>query len=503
MAIAAVLKTTTGHKAAVRLMVMLALLVMGMGFALRLYKLSSQSLWTDEVYSIEAARTPLNRIMAASATPNNTLPTYFLMLREVIGTTNQDIEVRARLISVVAGTLTIPLLMGVVYLWRRREDVAVAAGVLLAVNPLHIWYSQETRAYGPMVLVGLLSVLFFELARERKGAGWWVGYFICSTVAISMHKAAIVFPASCFLWHGWDLLKAGGARSRMAILAIHVLILALGVTVLSPKASISPEGRRRFTGMELPYTLMTYAGGYSFGPSLTEIQSHGPLRALSSNRVEVASLGAVLLLLALGYAQDVKGLMSSKAALLLLVIVGMVTGYSLLKDYPYNVRYTLPALIGFVALAAELAARARGSYLVRVALAGAVIVSLVADYQWYSKPIYRKEDSRAVAHWLIDHANHVTSWTVLPRFTAEPILWYLNDFGHPEMAARMVRAKAGRTTSFPPVPDVFIIGRRDHIAQPDALAAAYKAAAGDSRDLVMITGFEIFERKSAQYPAPQ
>jgi uncharacterized membrane protein len=144
----------------------------------------------------------MDQLVEASAL-NNCLPTYFLALRSVIGESNEIIEFRARALSALAGGLSIPVFIGVVFLWRRHWGAALLAGLLLATNPLHLWYSQEVRAYAPMLLCGLLTFLCYELARWRANPGWWAGYALSALVAVALHKTALIFPIACTLWHGW------------------------------------------------------------------------------------------------------------------------------------------------------------------------------------------------------------------------------------------------------------------------------------------------------------
>ncbi len=174
--------------------------------------------------------------------------------------------------------------MGVVGCWRRRADVALAAGLLLAVNPLHIWYSQETRAYALMLFFGLLSLLCYEMARQTCRARWWAGYVVAALVAIALHRTAIIFPAACSLWHGWDVQRK---RDKFRMLFIHAAILAIAVFALSPKSfPPAPEYGRPSSVLELLYTILTYLGGYSLGPSLASIQTYGPWVPLWSNGIE-------------------------------------------------------------------------------------------------------------------------------------------------------------------------------------------------------------------------
>jgi hypothetical protein len=471
----------------------LMLLLTLAGFTLRFYRLANQSLWTDEVSSITTARAPLSQIMERSAAANNCLPTYFLLLRAVLGDSNQDIEIRARWLSALTGALSVPLFIGVVYLWRRRWTAALLGGLLLAVNPLHLWYSQEARAYAMMLFFGLVTLLAWELARLSRKPWWWLVYGLGALGAVALHKTGLIFPAACTLWQGAEVLRKKG---RIGDLAVPVAILGVACGVLLLKSyPPPPEYGRPSSVLEIGYTFMTFVGGYSFGPSLADIQAHGAWGAVSRNGVQVGILGGVLSLLALAYALEFRLLVWGKETSLLVLNVGFVALTALISSFPYNIRYTLPALLGFVALVAALDSGAGRRQVARLAVAGVLLVGLWADAQWFYSPAYRKGDSRAVAQWLVAHQARVESWTVLPDYLSLSIEWYLQ--GYPQILAREQPPAQPQTTSFPPVPDVLIIGRRHHVQQPDKLIAAYRASAGEVRAIRSLAGFELYAREGA------
>jgi hypothetical protein len=451
--------------------------------------------------------------MVEASALNNSLPTYFLVLRGVIGDSNENIEFRTRAISALAGGLTIPVFIGVIFLWRRRWGAALVAGLLLATNPLHIWYSQEVRAYALMLFFGLLTLLGYELARQQPKSGWWAGYVLSALVAIALHKTALVFPVACALWHGWAIFRE---RGRWRNLLIHPAVLAVALLFLMPRSHPPPqEFGRASSVLEIGYTFMTYMGGYSFGPSLTDIQSYGALAAVARHPVQVGILCAVLLLIGggcwcsfstpipkLGAPASLPARLSPatpparmpalpvKELSLLLMAVGTVAAGALLSAFPYNIRYTLPGLLAFLALEAGLATARSGSWFPRAAIAGVLLTGLWADGQWFFDADYRKGDSRAVADWLVKNESQVKSWTVLPDYLGDSIKWYLQ--GHPEVSVRLQPAKQANSTSFPPVPDVLIIGRRHHVLQPDQLIASYQALAGKTGVVRSFAGFELY-----------
>jgi hypothetical protein len=470
--------------------VLLAALALG----IRFFRLSSQSLWQDEASSLVAATVPLEQAYLYSARMNNSLPTYFLILHEFLGEdVLSEVEFRSRLLSAIAGGLTVPVLIGVVYSWRRKTGPALLAGLLLALNPLHIWYSQEARAYALVLFCGLSAVLFFEYARANREFAAWPFYVVAALAAMLLHKTGFVFPAACALWHSLEVWR--GKEKWQALLAhAPMLVLAAGLMMLKSYPPGEGYGRGRSL-LEIAYTFATFIGGYSFGPSLTEIQNLGPLAAVMRHIPQVVILGAVLGVIMVACARHLRALFAGREAILLVLGIGVVSLYSMVSGFPFNVRYALPALLGFVALLAYLPEVALNSVWSRLALAGVLMVSLWANVQWFYSPVYAKADARSVAAWLERNRDRITSWTVLPGYSALPLRWYVQRDA--ELLSRFAAPEDDRTTSFPPVPDVLIIGRRHHVLEPDRLIAAYATAAGNVTFIQSFPGFEVYVRGGA------
>jgi hypothetical protein len=489
----------------------LILLITLLAFALRFFHLADQSLWTDELSSINVARAPLNELCELAATKNNSLPTYFLLLSPLAREGATDPELRVRFPSALAGALSIPVFIWVVFLWRQRWDIALTAGALLAINPLHLWYSQEARAYSLMLFFGLLCLLGYELRRRRAQTWAAALYWGSGLVALAFHKTAMVFPVTCMLLDAWALALPAAAspnpashslatrpnqRSFLGLILFHLPILLGILGVLSLKSYPPPEAYRRAASLlEIPYALLTYVGGYSLGPSLTEIQFSGAVRALLSHPGQIAAAGAglgLLFLLAIRHRRRVFG---GPELLLAVLGMGIVVASGLITGFPFNVRYTLPALLGFLALAAVLSRPAahstsNPSWPTRLLFLTLLGLSLQADAQWFWRPEYRKADSRRVARWLVENRQQIRSWTLLPGYLTNSVVFYLSS--ETNVLNRHLHPREDRTTSFPPTPDALILGRRHHIQDPDELIRNYRAAAGPLQTNLSIPGFEIF-----------
>jgi hypothetical protein len=222
------------------------------------------------------------------------------------------------------------------------------------------------------------------------------------------------------------------------------------------------------------------------------------------------------MLFAIAYVYRFRALMVSNENGLLAVGIGVVVAGSVVSHFPYNVRYALPALFGFLALVAVLATprpaeersaeiseganllseRANpklSAWLGRLLVCGILIISLWSDWQWFFDPHYRKGDSRGVAGWLVNHQGEIGSWTVLPDYLGISVQWYLEPY--PEIRSRYLPPKGPQNTSFPPIPDVLILGRRHHVPRAEEIINSYRSMATNVEAVHSFSGFELYVRR--------
>jgi len=186
-------------------------LITMLALAVRLAWLGSKSLWADEADSFYFASHTLPDIFSRLCDPHP--PGYYALLR-VFLTYGQD-EFWVRLPSAIAGALAVPLLyalsreldaaFGAPWLDRRT---AVLASLLLAVAPLHVWYSQEARMYALVTALGLCSVYFalrFALHRHMADA---LGYVLAAAAALyTDQSSALPLLLANLLWGGLWLYR--------------------------------------------------------------------------------------------------------------------------------------------------------------------------------------------------------------------------------------------------------------------------------------------------------
>lgn len=142
------------------------------------FRLDHQSLWLDEVMSLEIAQGSLE-VMAGwfRALPEQH-PFYYVPLKGWLALFG-DSEVALRSLSGVFGAATVPLMF---VLGRRLADVRVGliSAALLAISPFWVFYGQEGRMYTLLVLLVVLNTLAWLSARDhggrlRTGLYWTTG----------------------------------------------------------------------------------------------------------------------------------------------------------------------------------------------------------------------------------------------------------------------------------------------------------------------------------------
>lgn len=204
-----------------------AFLLTGAALALRVARLSFQPLWWDEGYSVWFATRSLPdmaRLTAEDIHP----PLYYALLRLWTQAFGPG-PVSLRLLSVVFGVLAIP----VIYLAARRilgsRRAAVMAALLLAINPLHIYYSQEVRMYGLVALLsaGILWTAWEVLRGAPSRRGPQMAYIALVTLALYTQYYAVFLPIGLTLVALWRWRRNAAALARWFALQLIAALLYL------------------------------------------------------------------------------------------------------------------------------------------------------------------------------------------------------------------------------------------------------------------------------------
>lgn len=171
-------------------------LIIILGLVLRIISLN-QSLWFDEAINVLATQNfSFLGMITEYAKADFHPPGYFIIVwiwAKLFGIDPSII----RIPSVLMGVLTIY----VVYLIANKlhsKTLGLLSAFLLAINPLHIFYSQEARMYPLSTLA--VSVNIFLLVKLIKGEKLNIFFLILSNflVLVSDYVAYFIFPAQLF-----------------------------------------------------------------------------------------------------------------------------------------------------------------------------------------------------------------------------------------------------------------------------------------------------------------
>ena len=169
----------------------LLLLLILMGFGLRVFLLDGQSLWYDEGVTATIAQRDLVELTRWTA--NDIQPPLYYYIVAGWGRSAGWSEWALRYPSALFGVLAIPVLAVLALRLARLRAAALLAALLAAAHPLLVYYGQEARMYTLLVLLGILAAYLLARAAEREPPGWplWMGYVAAATAAIYTHYFAI------------------------------------------------------------------------------------------------------------------------------------------------------------------------------------------------------------------------------------------------------------------------------------------------------------------------
>ncbi|MBK8166034.1 MAG: glycosyltransferase family 39 protein [bacterium] len=370
----------------------------------RLLGVQAQSLWVDEIMTWQSVRpgAGLEFLEQIHDTIQGPLYTAVAWLLVRLG----DPELMLRLPMAVAGVLTVPLfgLLAGRLVDGRSARLAV---LLLAINPFHVWYSQEGRGYAFLMLFAVVAALaYLDLAAGRLRRRH-ITLFIASVSACVLSNLS-----GLFLWGAMALSMAFVDRPRQGrdrvlvtlafgcvlLVAMPWLLQAAGIwavdrIVPGMATGDALRGETTFAPAALPYTLLSFLYGYSLGPSLAELHRPDRLDLVRAALplLSVAGLAAVVALaFGLGRRPD-----RSRARLLIWILVPtlILLALALRNVKPWNPRYVsvvLPFVLLLVARGLVSLPRAAGAITATVLL-GLTVWSLGAGR---SDPRYAREDVR-------------------------------------------------------------------------------------------------------------
>ena len=194
---------------------------------LRFPTLSVQSFWDDEGYTVGLLRMPLREMLGEIPSSESTPPPYYVIAWFWTHLFGND-EWGLRSLSAVLGVALVPVTYGIARELASRRAGLIAA-LLVAVNPLLIWYSQEARVYALLALLGGLSFMTFLRAFAAGGARYLLIWAVVSALALCTHYFSffLVVPEAFVL-----LLRRRDRSTIVSVASLAAVGLGLGSLAL-------------------------------------------------------------------------------------------------------------------------------------------------------------------------------------------------------------------------------------------------------------------------------
>ena len=175
---------------------LLPAIILFAGF-LRLFMLEYTGLWTDEIGQVQIAENTLFQTILQSVrhdanTPLDYIITHFALY---VGRSEGILRIPAVIFGVLA--------VFVIYKAGKQmfdQQTGLVASFLLAILPIHVYYSREVRFYSLATLFALLSLFYFIRAIERNNRKDWIIFGIIQFLGLYSHYYLLAITAIEGAW---------------------------------------------------------------------------------------------------------------------------------------------------------------------------------------------------------------------------------------------------------------------------------------------------------------
>ena len=353
-----------------RTQVVVGVSILLLATALRLYGITRWSLNNDEIAQVRWSSGSFSE-MLGEVRRDVVHPPLDYVAQWLLGKAGVP-EWMRRLAPLAAGLLTVAgfMLLG---RWWHSPAAGAFAGVLLAVSPAHVRYSQEVRPYATgilFVMTALVALELYAMTKRRRWAGVWFASVFLAGATLYLAGAVAVVASITRIWlDRHSDLRPVWKRLPLAVVGWTLMYAPWLGVVLHAARSAAPAAPERPDWLWWEHRLHAF----STGPEL-----FAPMTA-GAWMFWLAVAGGIVI------SRDVPRLRTATSWLIAgsgLTIVIL----QLRPHFPNTPRYLMPAMIaGALLAAAGLAALWRGRAGRVVALiALAVIVSYaVPSLQWY------------------------------------------------------------------------------------------------------------------------
>jgi len=181
--------------------IIILILCLLIGFALRFYAFDKKSLWIDEIHTFNESRDDLEgQLRYYQENPTHLqLPLFFILTHQFYPFTKPERDLR--IIPLIFGILSLPMF----YLLARSFSprIALPCTFLLALMTYHIHYSQEGRVYSLTLFWGMvgLYLLMKYLESSKQSYLFLTGVTYSLLVYLSYSTVLFILLSQLFFFY--------------------------------------------------------------------------------------------------------------------------------------------------------------------------------------------------------------------------------------------------------------------------------------------------------------
>lgn len=219
----------------------LLLLILLLGWGLRLWRLDDQELRGDEVFGYFFSLRPIADMVQATVDLQEPHPVASYVVQQHWLAWAGHSEFVLRFTSVWFGLLAVALLWRLARALDLTRSAALLATLLLAISPYAIWHSQDARMYSMSLALTTASTWLMIAWLQRQRHAWAIAYVIICWLALHTHYFTVF------------------------VLVAQNLFILVGA-LQQPR----PMGSRRFT--LLNWLILQATIAFFYGPWLLRVQ---------------------------------------------------------------------------------------------------------------------------------------------------------------------------------------------------------------------------------------
>ncbi len=205
--------------------ILVLLLCLLVGFALRFYTLDRKSLWIDEVHTFNESRyDQKDQFIHYKENPAYLQPPLFYLLTHLFYPFTKP-ERDLRIVPLIFGTLSIPM----IYLLAAQfsSSIALPCALSLTFMVYHISLSQDGRSYSLLLFLGMSGLYFLMKHLNTSKRGYLIPAAFSFVLSFYTSFTSLPFVALVQIFWFYQTDKDTKARFPASFLFLNGLILLL------------------------------------------------------------------------------------------------------------------------------------------------------------------------------------------------------------------------------------------------------------------------------------